>query len=82
MVLYIHSNLFSGKLTIDTKCYHLSVITLYPRQQKFDFPKFESCRSLAGKFDFSVHQDLKFKAILITEPQKSSSTLVQLLNAV
>ena len=29
---------------------------------------------LGRKFNFSVHRDLKFKAILITEPQKSSST--------
>ena len=30
---YIHSNLFSQKLKIDTKCYHLLAITLYPTQQ-------------------------------------------------
>ena len=29
---------------------------------------------LGGKFDFLVPRDLTFKGILITEPQKSSST--------
>ena len=33
---------------------------------------------LGGKFDFSVPRDLKFKVTLITEPQKSSSTLSEL----
>ena len=33
---------------------------------------------LGEKFDFSVPRDLKFKAILIREPQKSSSTLSEL----
>ena len=30
MIVYIHSNSFSQKLEIDTKCYHLLAITLYP----------------------------------------------------
>ena len=33
---------------------------------------------LGGKFDFSVPRDLKFKAILITEPQKSSQSFEML----
>ena len=33
---------------------------------------------LGGKFDFSVSQDLKFKATLITKSQKSSYTLSEL----
>ena len=37
---------------------------------------------LEGKFDFSVTRDLKFKAILITKFQISSSTLSELRNAI
>ena len=37
---------------------------------------------LGGTFDFSVPRYLKFKTILITEPQKSSSTLWELWNAI
>ena len=33
MILYIHSNSFSRKFKIDTKCYHLLAITLYPTKQ-------------------------------------------------
>ena len=45
-------------------------------------PKFGTCRSLRRKvWFFSVPLDLKFKAILITESQKSSSTLSGLWNA-
>ena len=33
---------------------------------------------LGGKFDFFSPSDLKFKAILIRKPQKSSSTLSEL----
>ena len=37
---------------------------------------------LRGKFDFSVPRNLKFKAVAITEPKKSSSTLSELRNAI
>ena len=36
-ILYIHSNSFSRKLKIDTKCYHLSAVTLYPTWQSWKF---------------------------------------------
>ena len=92
MILYIHSNSFSRKPKIDTKCYHLLAITLSPTWQTWNFLHILISNNksfiskvvgpLGEKFDFSVPQDLKFKALLITEPQKSSSTLSELWNAI
>ena len=63
MILYIHSNSFSRKLKIDTKCYHLLAITLYPTKQTFCIFVISNIKSfvsqtlkvvgpLGGKFDF------------------------------
>ena len=91
IALYIHSNSFNGRLKIDTKCCHLLAITLYPTKQTGNFYMFSIGNNksfisqnlkvegpLGGKFDFFVSRDLKFKAILITKSQKSSSTLSEL----
>ena len=37
MIFYIHSNSFSRKLKIDTKCFYLLAITLHPRWQTSKF---------------------------------------------
>ena len=92
MILYIHLNSFSRKLKTDTKYYHLSTITLYPRKQilenfwifvisnnkSFISLNLKVIGPLGRAFDSSVPRDLKFKAILITEPQNSGSTLSEL----
>ena len=64
MFLYIHSNSFNGKLKIDTKCYHLLAITLYPTKlenfciylisnnKSFISQNFKVVGLLGGKFDF------------------------------
>ena len=89
MILYIHSNSFSRRLKIDTKCYHLLAVTLKIQHSKlenfcifvisnnksFTSQNLKVVGPLGEKFDFSVPLDLKFKAILLTEHQKSSSTL-------
>ena len=66
MILYIHSNSFSGKFKIDTKCYHLLAITLYIQHSKlknfcifvisnnksFISQNLKVTGPLGGKFDF------------------------------
>ena len=48
--------------------------------KSFIFQSLRAVGPLGGKF--SVPRDLKFKTILITEPQKSSSTLSEFWNAI
>ena len=88
----IHSDSFSRKLKVDIKWCHLLAITLYPTLSKlenicilvisnnksFTSQNLKAEGLLGGKFDFSVPQDLKFKAILITEPEVSLSDIVRL----
>ena len=46
--------------------------------KSFISQNFKVVGPLGGKFDFSVPRDLKFRAILTTESQKSSFTLLEL----
>ena len=73
MILSIHSNSFSRKLKIDTKCYHLLAITLYPTQLEnvciFVISNNKSLISqnlkvvgpLGGKFDFDFFSPSGFE---------------------
>ena len=46
--------------------------------KSFIFQNLKVVSPFGGKFDFSVPRELKFKAILITKPQKINSTLSEL----
>ena len=62
MILYIHSNSFSRKLKIDTKCYHLLAISFISNTANFIFvisnnkslisQNLKIVGPLGGKFDF------------------------------
>ena len=55
MIPYIHSNSFSRKLKIDTKCYHLLAITLYPTDSKLE----SFCRFVISNNKSFISQNLK-----------------------
>ena len=64
MILEIHSDSFSRKLTIDTNSFRIFIY------QMPTHPALLSHNLIDRKVpSFSFLQDLKFKAILITEPQ-------------
>ena len=87
----IHSNSFSRKLRIDTKCYYLSTITLYSTQQTGKF--LHICNSnnknfisqylkvvgpLGGKFDFFSPSVFEIQSDFDYRTLKLSSTLSEL----
>ena len=57
------------------ECVNISTFALSVSSKIILFQILKVAGLLGGKFYFSVLPDFKFKAILITKPQKSSSTL-------
>ena len=57
-------------------------IFVFSNNKSFIFKILKSCRSLGKKIWFFSPSGVKFKAILIAEPQKSSFTLSELWNAI
>ena len=91
MILDIHSNSFSQKLKIDTKCYHLLAIILFQHSKLENFCIFvisinrsfisqnlKIVSPLGGKFDFFSPPGFEIQSDFNNRTSKSNSTLSEL----